>query len=180
MASPREELSDSFVSRTSDRSGVSTVSASENEVSDDGEVDGPVELIAKKNTTLKVWKYFGFVPDEDGNPINSDKPKYKLCFKSVSVKWANTSNLLSHLKFGHATKYREIKRSEDSSESSTPRRKDKKSLERASKHLWGMFRKPDCLVQIRKNIVNLRVQSLILLSGMLYQFIQWTRQASEI
>ena len=99
MASPREELSDSFVSRTSDRSGVSTVSAIESKLSDDGEVDGPVELIAKKNITSKVWKYFGFVPDEDGNPIDSDKPKCKLCFKSVSAEWANTSNLLRYLKF---------------------------------------------------------------------------------
>ena len=180
MASPREELLDSFVSRTSDRSGVSTVSASESEVSDDGEVDGPVELIAKKNTTSKVWKYFGFVPDEDGNPIDSDKPKCKLCFKSVSAKWANTSNLLSHLKFGHATKYRETKQAKTVLNHRLQEKKTRNHWKAASKHLRGMFRKPDCLVQIRKNIVNLRVQSLILLSGMLYQFIQWTRQASEI
>ena len=45
MASPCAELSDSFVSRTSDRSGVSTVSASESEVSDDGEAEEPVELV---------------------------------------------------------------------------------------------------------------------------------------
>ena len=30
------------------------------------------------------------------------------------MKWANTSNLLSHLKTSHGTEYREIKQSEDS------------------------------------------------------------------
>ena len=177
MASPREELSDSFVSRTSDRSGVSTVSASESEVSDDGEADEPVELVAKKNTTSKVWKYFGFVPDEDGNPIDSDKPKCKLCFKSVSMKWANTSNLLSHLKFSHATKYREIKQSKDSSESSTPRRKDKKSLESSQQTLTGYVQKTRLF---GTNSKEHRRFTRAVTNFMLYQFIQWTRQASEV
>jgi len=61
---------------------------------------------------LKVLKYFGFVPDKDGNPIDSATPKCKSCFKSVSVKWANISNLLSDLKFSHVTEYKEIKQIE--------------------------------------------------------------------
>jgi len=94
MALPRaESLSDSFTSR----SGVSALPATESEDSDEGGQQEPVELVAKRNTTLKVWKYLGFVPDKDGNPIDSDKPKCKLCYKSISAKWANTSNLLSHL-----------------------------------------------------------------------------------
>ena len=51
MASPRVELTDSLVSRASDRSDVL---ASESELSDDGETEEPVELVAKKNTTSKV------------------------------------------------------------------------------------------------------------------------------
>ena len=62
--------------------------------------------------------------------------KCKLCYKSISAKWGNTSNLLSHLKNSHATEYREIKQSEDSSfELSTPRRRDKKLLEKGQQTL---------------------------------------------
>ena len=32
-------------------------------------------LISKKNTKSLVWKYFGFIPDEDGKPANSCNPK---------------------------------------------------------------------------------------------------------
>jgi len=148
MASPRAELLDIVVSTTSDRSGVS---ASESEVSDHEELEEPVQLVAKKNATSKVWKYFGFVPDEDGNPADSATPKCKLCFKSVSVKWANTSNLLSHLKNKHAAEYREIKQSEDGSSSSTPRRKDK-SLERDQQTLTRYINKS----RIQRKIVDLR------------------------
>ena len=45
-----------------------------------------VKLVAKKNTKSKVWKYFGFVPNEDGSgPSDSDSPKCKLCLKNVSA-----------------------------------------------------------------------------------------------
>ena len=58
-------------------------------------IDGTsVQLISKRNTTSKVWDYFGFVP---GNPTNFDTPTSKLCFKKVTAKWSNTSNLTSHL-----------------------------------------------------------------------------------
>jgi len=78
------DLSDSLISRTSDRSGVSEgVTASKGEVSDNGELEEPVQLVAKKNITFKVWKYFSFVADEDGNPIDSTTPKCNLCFKGV-------------------------------------------------------------------------------------------------
>jgi len=137
MVSPRAELLDSVVSTTSDRSGVS---ASESEVSNDEELEEPVQLVAKKNTTSKVWKYLGFVPDKDGNPVDSATPKCKLCFKSVSAKWANISNLLTHLKNKHAAEYHEIKQSEDSSSSSMPRRKEN-SLERNQQTLTRYINK---------------------------------------
>ena len=75
-----------------------------------GERDGKVgQLLAKKNTTLMVWKYFGFVANEDGTPSDSDTPRCRLCHKGVSANWANTSNLLSHLQLHHGNEYQEIK-----------------------------------------------------------------------
>jgi len=59
--------------------------------------------------------------------------------------------------------------SEDSSSSSTPRRKDK-SLERDQQTLT---RNTEFLVRIQRNIIDLHVQSQILLPRMLFQFIQW-------
>jgi len=56
MVSSRVELLDSVVSTTLDRSGVS---ASKSEVSVDEELEEPVQLVVKKNTTSKAWKYFG-------------------------------------------------------------------------------------------------------------------------
>ena len=45
-----------------------------------------VRLVPKKNTKSKVWKYFGFTPNEDGSgPSDSDSPKCKLCLKNVSA-----------------------------------------------------------------------------------------------
>ena len=54
-----------------------------------------VQLILKKNTTSKVWKYFGFIPSEDGSPSDSDTLRCRLCHKGVSAKWVNTINILS-------------------------------------------------------------------------------------
>ena len=68
--------------------------------------------IAKKNTTLMVWKYFGFVANKDGTPSDSDTPRCRLCHKGVSAKWSNISNLTSHLKLHHGNEYHEIKRAQ--------------------------------------------------------------------
>ena len=62
--------------------------------SDDSDKDGRrvegegkvVQLIAKKNTTSMVWKYFEFVASEDGTPSDSDTPRCRLCHKGVSAK----------------------------------------------------------------------------------------------
>jgi len=64
-----------------------------------------VQLISKRNTTSKVWDYFGFVP---GNPTNFDTPTCKLCLNKVTAKWANTSNLISHLWMYHPTQFNEL------------------------------------------------------------------------
>ena len=70
--------------------------SNENEQQVEKEGEG-VQLIAKKNMTSKVWKYFSFIPSKDGSPSDSNTPSCRLCHKGVSAKWANTSNLLSHL-----------------------------------------------------------------------------------
>ena len=50
-----------------------------------------------------VWKYFGFTPDEEGRPTNCCFSKCKICFKDVSAKFGNTSNLLKHLWSHHVS-----------------------------------------------------------------------------
>ena len=104
--------------RVSDVSDKADISASdsddlnENEQQVEKEGEGVQQLIAKKNTTSKVWNYFGFIPSEDGSPSDSDTPRCRLCHKGVSAKWADTSNLLSHLNLHHGSEYREIKRTQ--------------------------------------------------------------------
>ena len=66
------------------------------------------QIIQKKNTTLQVWRYFGFVSDSNGQPKNNDAPMCKLCFSCVTAKWGNTSNLLSHLHKHHHIEYNNV------------------------------------------------------------------------
>ena len=42
-----------------------------------------VRLIAKKNSTSVVWKYFGFAANEDGMPSDSNTPKFVMMAKMV-------------------------------------------------------------------------------------------------
>ena len=75
---------------------------SDEECEDTQQQTNSVQLVLKKNTKSKVWKYFGFLLNEDGSgPSDSDSPKCKLCLKNVSARWANTSNLGNHLKLHH-------------------------------------------------------------------------------
>ena len=69
MASPH--VSD--VSDKADSSESDSEDSNENEQQVEKEGEG-VQLIAKKNMTSKVWKYFGFIPSEDGSPSDSDTP----------------------------------------------------------------------------------------------------------
>ena len=52
-----------------------------NDPSTGDETDQRLELVAKKNTKSKVWKYFGFMPNEDGSPSDSDTPKCRLVWQ---------------------------------------------------------------------------------------------------
>ena len=67
----------------------SETESDERNTEDSQQIDSS-QLVAKKNTKLKVWKFFGFLPSEDGSgPSDSDSPKCKLCLKNVSAQWAN-------------------------------------------------------------------------------------------
>ena len=76
MASP-------CVSDMSDKADISegdSDDSNENEQQVEKEGKG-VQLIAKKNMTFKVWKYFGFIPSEDESPSDSNTPRCRLCHK---------------------------------------------------------------------------------------------------
>ena len=84
------------------------------------------DLVAKPKCVSGVWGYFGFVPNEQGQPQNINEAICKLCFRStgqlpkpVAVHGGNTSNLTSHLRIRHA----EVKASIAAKEASksTPR-----------------------------------------------------------
>ena len=93
------------------------------ERSEETQQSNSVQLVAKKNTKSKVWKYFGFVPNEDGSgPSDSDSPNCILCLQNVSARWANTSNLLNHLKLHE---YREIACAQSSMPTLRSSRRDK-------------------------------------------------------
>ena len=61
-----------------------------------GTIEG---LVSKRNTKAFIWKYFGFLPDENGRPRGN--PKCRLCGAEVLAKDSNTSNLYSHLCYKH-------------------------------------------------------------------------------
>ena len=67
-----------------------------------------VQLISKQNAT-KVWDYFGFVP---GNPTNFDTPTFKSCLNKITAKWADTSNLISHLRMHHPAQFNELQKAQ--------------------------------------------------------------------
>ena len=71
-------------------------------VSDEG------SLVDKPNTKSLIWKYFGFVPDDNGKPSNTDKPQCKICRATVTTKTSNTTNLCVHLQQKHPQLYIEL------------------------------------------------------------------------
>ena len=65
-------------------------------------------MIAKPNATASVWEYFGFKPNEQGEPINTDEPVCRICSKVVATKKGNTANLHAHLKHNHPTQFSQL------------------------------------------------------------------------
>ena len=65
-------------------------------------------LVDKANTKSVIWKYFGFVPDDNGKPSNIEKPQCKVCRATVSTKISNTTNLRVHLRQKHPQLFAEL------------------------------------------------------------------------
>lgn len=68
-----------------------------------------IRLVEKKNTTAKVWKYFGIRVDDNGQVKDINSPTCKLCLCDVPAAHGNTTNLLSHMKNNHTAQYLEVK-----------------------------------------------------------------------
>lgn len=65
-------------------------------------------MIAKPNATAPVWEFFGFKPNEKGEPSNTDEPICRICSKVVATKKGNTTNLHAHLKHNHPTQFSQL------------------------------------------------------------------------
>ena len=77
-------------------------------------------LVDKPNIKSAIWKYFGFIPDDNGKPSNIDKPQCKVCCATVATKTSNTTNLRVHLRQKHPQLFAEfMKTSEKECSSST-------------------------------------------------------------
>uniref|UniRef100_A0A1X7UNU5 BED-type domain-containing protein n=1 Tax=Amphimedon queenslandica TaxID=400682 RepID=A0A1X7UNU5_AMPQE len=72
-------------------------------------------LVQKKNTKSDAWKYFGFIPDENGQSTEFDSPKCKICLQTVVAKCGNTSNLFTHLRTFHPKEYNNISETQSTS-----------------------------------------------------------------
>lgn len=68
-----------------------------------------INLVEKRATKSKVWKYFGLFQYEKDQGTEEDRPVCKLCQLYIKTKRGNTSNLLSHLKNKHARVYKDLK-----------------------------------------------------------------------
>ena len=83
-------------------------------------------LVDKPNTKSLIWKYFGFVPDDNGKPSNTDKPQCKICRATVATKTRNITNLRVHLRHKHPQLYTKLmKTSEKECSLSTSKTTDK-------------------------------------------------------
>lgn len=67
-----------------------------------------MELVAKKTAKAPVWDYFGFQPDEKGEPLNLCEPICRMCSKPVLSKASTTSNMIMHIKYNHPVQFSEL------------------------------------------------------------------------
>ena len=74
-----------------------------------------VSLTDKPNTKSTICKYFGFVPDNNGKPINTDKPKCKICCATVSTKTSDATKLHFHLRQKHPQLFTELMKTSECS-----------------------------------------------------------------
>uniref|UniRef100_A0A3B4U3F6 BED-type domain-containing protein n=1 Tax=Seriola dumerili TaxID=41447 RepID=A0A3B4U3F6_SERDU len=65
-------------------------------------------LVDKMGARSTVWKYFGFKPNDKGQPLNLEAPQCKRCYKVCLAKGGKTSNLSKHLKDNHADLFKDF------------------------------------------------------------------------
>ena len=71
---------------------------------------GGLVLVAKKNTISPVWTHFGLKAGPDNKPLTGQEnnPICKLCYKPVSCKGGNTTNMFVHLRDNHPTIHNQL------------------------------------------------------------------------
>lgn len=65
------------------------------------------QLIGKKGTKSRIWKYFAFEADDHG-VIVALKPVCKRCHCAFQTEAGNTTNLVKHLKDRHPDLFKEF------------------------------------------------------------------------
>lgn len=63
------------------------------------------ELVAKKKTRSPIWQFFGFQPNQNGEPKDPNNATCRLCRGQVVAKDSSTTNLFLHLKIHHPPEY---------------------------------------------------------------------------
>lgn len=100
-------------------------------------VNVPLELTAKPGSSSVVCKYFGFIW-EDFNPNTN---LCRICYKPVTTKGGNASNLFSHLKSKHIEPLRRFPKTlRDISRPQQQRLHTKNRVNRFSMALQKLFR----------------------------------------
>lgn len=67
-------------------------------------------LVAKKGTTSPIWQFFGFRPDESGQPRDLTEAVCKICSCVIRAKDGQTTNLHDHLRVRHPANENERKK----------------------------------------------------------------------
>lgn len=62
-------------------------------------------LVAKKGTTLPIWQYFGFWPNERGEPRDASEVVCRICANVIRAKDGQMKNLHDHLRVHHPVNY---------------------------------------------------------------------------
>nr|XP_055030442.1 E3 SUMO-protein ligase ZBED1-like [Misgurnus anguillicaudatus] len=62
-------------------------------------------LVVKKGTNSPIWQYFGFRPNERGQPRDTSEVVCRICGQVIRAKDAQTTNLHDHLRVHHPAQY---------------------------------------------------------------------------
>ena len=66
-------------------------------------------LVDKENSRSAVWQYFANEADAEGKAKDLQKPICKRCFRAVTTRGGNTTNLAKHLKDLHPDLFKDLK-----------------------------------------------------------------------